>query len=224
MCSSAFQILPLVPTPYCRWMPFCLVTIIISIILTFPAASFWRARIAFYYEGRSRTPGWKCDWPCALGVVFDYRLPAEHTSTVTATPARHGPAGGDRGPVIGFVLTDCNAGENTTYISGDTVWYEGLAEVAARFEIHYAVLFMGAARVAGRWSSESDAYGRRGDRGGENFTRRANHSTALRRLAALLREPPRISKEHFAAPGWKRDCYGASPAYALTCPPLKRCY
>ena len=66
---------------------------------------------------------------------------------VTATPARHGPAGGDRGPVIGFVLTDSITGENTTYVSGDTVWYEGIAEVAARFRIHYAVLFMGAARV-----------------------------------------------------------------------------
>jgi L-ascorbate metabolism protein UlaG (beta-lactamase superfamily) len=50
--------------------------------------------------------------------------------------------------VIGFLLTDSTAGENTTYISGDTVWYEGIAEVAARFRIRYVVLFMGAARVA----------------------------------------------------------------------------
>ncbi len=67
---------------------------------------------------------------------------------VTATPARHGPADGDRGPVIGFVLTDSTAAGNTTYISGDTVWYEAIAEVAARFRIRYAFLFMGAARVA----------------------------------------------------------------------------
>jgi L-ascorbate metabolism protein UlaG (beta-lactamase superfamily) len=73
--------------------------------------------------------------------------PAVARVTVTATPARHGPADGDRGPVIGFVLADSAAGENTTYVSGDTVWYEGIAEVAARFRIHYAVLFMGAARV-----------------------------------------------------------------------------
>jgi L-ascorbate metabolism protein UlaG (beta-lactamase superfamily) len=33
------------------------------------------------------------------------------------------------------------------YISGDTVWYEGVAEVAQRFEVRAAVLFMGAARV-----------------------------------------------------------------------------
>jgi L-ascorbate metabolism protein UlaG (beta-lactamase superfamily) len=49
--------------------------------------------------------------------------------------------------VIGFVLTDSTARENTTYVSGDTVWYDGIADVAARFQITYAVLFMGAARV-----------------------------------------------------------------------------
>src|SRR5690349_17745751 len=47
---------------------------------------------------------------------------------VTATLARHGPPGGDRGPVIGFVLDDA------VYVSGDTVWYEGVAEVAQRFD------------------------------------------------------------------------------------------
>ena len=62
--------------------------------------------------------------------------------SVTATPARHGPEGGDRGPVIGFVLND------DVYVSGDTVWYEGVAEVARRFPIRAAILFMGAARVA----------------------------------------------------------------------------
>ncbi len=66
---------------------------------------------------------------------------------VTGTPARHGPAGGDRGPVTGFVLR--LAGETTggVYVSGDTVWYEGVAEVARRFAVRVAVLFMGAARV-----------------------------------------------------------------------------
>jgi hypothetical protein len=33
------------------------------------------------------------------------------------------------------------------YVSGDTVWYEGVAEVARRFNPAVAVLFMGAARV-----------------------------------------------------------------------------
>jgi L-ascorbate metabolism protein UlaG (beta-lactamase superfamily) len=33
------------------------------------------------------------------------------------------------------------------YVSGDTVWYEGVAEVAQRFKVRVAVLFMGAARL-----------------------------------------------------------------------------
>ena len=39
------------------------------------------------------------------------------------------------------------------YVSGDTVWYEGMAEVARRSSVRAAVLFMGAARVAtvGPW-------------------------------------------------------------------------
>jgi L-ascorbate metabolism protein UlaG (beta-lactamase superfamily) len=71
---------------------------------------------------------------------------------VTATPCRHGPAHLDRGPVIGFAL-DLDAGGDTIYVSGDTVWYEGMAEVARRFSVRAAVLFMGAARVpaVGRW-------------------------------------------------------------------------
>jgi len=66
---------------------------------------------------------------------------------VTATPAQHGPADSDRGPVIGFILASVHIPEEGIYISGDTVWFEGVAEVARRFEIHTVVLFMGAARV-----------------------------------------------------------------------------
>jgi L-ascorbate metabolism protein UlaG (beta-lactamase superfamily) len=71
---------------------------------------------------------------------------------VTATPARHGPAHADRGPVIGFVLERADEA-GAVYLSGDTVWYEGVAEVAARFRVRTAVLFLGAARVAaaGDW-------------------------------------------------------------------------
>ena len=66
---------------------------------------------------------------------------------VTATPARHGPVGGDRGPVTGFALALAGAPGGVVYVSGDTVWYEGVAEVARRFPVRVAVLFMGAARV-----------------------------------------------------------------------------
>ena len=66
---------------------------------------------------------------------------------VTATPARHGPAGSDRGPVIGFMLAWDEASGSGVYVSGDTVWYEGVADVARRFSPAVAVLFAGAARV-----------------------------------------------------------------------------
>jgi L-ascorbate metabolism protein UlaG (beta-lactamase superfamily) len=69
------------------------------------------------------------------------------TLRITGTPARHGPSHMDRGPVTGFVLTLLDAPENSLYISGDTVWYKGVADVARRFSIHTAVLFLGAARV-----------------------------------------------------------------------------
>ena len=35
----------------------------------------------------------------------------------------------------------------TIYVSGDTVWYPGLAEVARRFSVQVAILHLGAARV-----------------------------------------------------------------------------
>lgn len=66
---------------------------------------------------------------------------------ITATPARHGPAGMDRGPVVGFALAFADDPEGIVYVSGDTVWYDGVAEVGRRFPPKIAILFMGAARV-----------------------------------------------------------------------------
>jgi L-ascorbate metabolism protein UlaG (beta-lactamase superfamily) len=69
------------------------------------------------------------------------------TLRITATPARHGPLDGDRGPVVGFVLAFSDQPTRVVYVSGDTVWYEGIAEVARRFTPGVALLFTGAARV-----------------------------------------------------------------------------
>ena len=66
---------------------------------------------------------------------------------VTATPAQHGPAGGDRGPVIGFALRRPHA-PGTVYVSGDTVWFDGVREVSERFDVRVALLFCGRARVS----------------------------------------------------------------------------
>ena len=94
--------------------------------------------------------------------------------TIMGTPCRHGPVGGDRGPVTGFVLDfkgeqsgagareqqgarkgqdaatgqEQSGGASAAYITGDTVWYEGVEEVAKRCDnIGLILLFMGAARL-----------------------------------------------------------------------------
>jgi hypothetical protein len=70
---------------------------------------------------------------------------------VTATPARHGPAGIEplSGDVIGFVLTFKDDQMRPIYITGDTVWYDGVAEVARRFHAKAVVLFAGSAKTRG---------------------------------------------------------------------------
>src|SRR4030081_1024661 len=71
--------------------------------------------------------------------------------TITATPARHGPAGIEplSGDVIGFVLTSKGNSSSPIYISGDTVWYDGVAEVARRFKAGVVLPFAGAAQTRG---------------------------------------------------------------------------
>jgi L-ascorbate metabolism protein UlaG (beta-lactamase superfamily) len=74
-----------------------------------------------------------------------------HSLTVIATPARHGPAGIEplSGDVIGFVLTSKDNTIRPIYISGDTVWYDGVAEVARRFKAGVVLPFAGAAQTRG---------------------------------------------------------------------------
>jgi L-ascorbate metabolism protein UlaG (beta-lactamase superfamily) len=71
--------------------------------------------------------------------------------TVTATPARHGPAGIEplSGDVIGFVLNSHVPGSKPIYITGDTVWFDGVAEVARRFNAGVVLPFAGAAQTRG---------------------------------------------------------------------------
>ena len=71
------------------------------------------------------------------------------TLSITATPARHGPAGIEplAGDVIGFVVA--SKGSRPIYISGDTVWYDGVAEVAKRFKAGVVMPFAGAAQTRG---------------------------------------------------------------------------
>jgi L-ascorbate metabolism protein UlaG (beta-lactamase superfamily) len=71
---------------------------------------------------------------------------------VTATPARHGPVGIERisGDVIGFALGIERPGD-LAYITGDTLWYEGTAEVARRFAPKLVILYTGSAEPRGRF-------------------------------------------------------------------------
>jgi len=75
--------------------------------------------------------------------------PDGRTLTITATPARHGPAGIEplAGDVIGFVLSPANG--RPIYVTGDTVWYDGVAQVARQFPAGLVLLFAGAAKTRG---------------------------------------------------------------------------
>jgi L-ascorbate metabolism protein UlaG (beta-lactamase superfamily) len=71
---------------------------------------------------------------------------------ITATPARHGPVGIEpiSGDVVGFALGRDEPGD-LLYVTGDTVWYDGTAEVAKRFSPRAVILFTGAAEPRGRF-------------------------------------------------------------------------
>jgi len=103
-----------------------------GIVLTTPAGA---ERLGDHAVGL--TPWQSVDLPTQDGRVL----------RVTGTPARHGPPGGDRGPVTGFVLAPADSPHSAVYISGDTVWYDGVAEVSRRCSVQISILFMGAARI-----------------------------------------------------------------------------
>ncbi len=75
--------------------------------------------------------------------------PGGQALRITATPARHGPAGIEplSGDVIGFVIAAPDS--RPIYVTGDTVWFDGVAEVARRFHAGVVLLFAGAAQTRG---------------------------------------------------------------------------
>ena len=81
----------------------------------------------------------------------DAELQSDHGHLrITSTPARHGPAGIQpiSGEVTGFVLSSAE-GMPLVYITGDTVWFEGTAEVARRFQPQVVLAFAGRAQARG---------------------------------------------------------------------------
>ncbi len=77
---------------------------------------------------------------------------------ITATPARHGPAGIEpiSGDVVGFLLGREQPGD-AIYVTGDTVWYEGVAEVARRYKPRLVILNTGSAEPRGKFHLTMDA-------------------------------------------------------------------
>ena len=77
---------------------------------------------------------------------------------VTATPARHGPVGIEplSGDVTGFLVAAGGDEGEAIYISGDTVWYEGVEEVSRRFDVRAAIIFTGAAEPRGPFQMTMD--------------------------------------------------------------------
>ncbi len=74
--------------------------------------------------------------------------PGRPAIEVTGTPCRHGPPGFHFivGDVIGFALSRNDRPEGVIWISGDTVLYDGVREVADRLTVDTALLHLGGVR------------------------------------------------------------------------------
>ncbi|MFF1677294.1 MBL fold metallo-hydrolase [Streptomyces sp. NPDC058256] len=86
----------------------------------------------------------------ALAPWTTYRLesPSRPTIEITATPARHGPplSRPVTGEVTGFALRWEGQRHGVLWISGDTVLYDGVRQVARRFHVGTALLHLGGVR------------------------------------------------------------------------------
>jgi L-ascorbate metabolism protein UlaG (beta-lactamase superfamily) len=87
--------------------------------------------------------------------TFETDVGAVH---VTAAPARHGPPGIEpiAGAVAGFLIGIEEPGD-ALYFAGDTVWYEGVAEVARRYKPRLVILNTGSAEPRGKFHVTMDA-------------------------------------------------------------------
>ena len=74
--------------------------------------------------------------------------PGKLAITITATPCRHGPVGSEpiTGPVVGFSLKWDGQEHGELWVTGDTVLYGGLREVAKRLKVGTMLMHLGAVR------------------------------------------------------------------------------
>jgi len=87
----------------------------------------------------------------APGECREFQIPAGGSLVITATAARHGPAGIEpiTGEVIGFHLSIENEIRQSLYITGDTVYYNEIEKLAEQINPSYVFIFAGAARPRG---------------------------------------------------------------------------
>ena len=80
--------------------------------------------------------------------TFTLEAPDRPTVEVTATPCRHGPplSRPITGDVIGFALRWDGQDHGALWITGDTVLYDGVREVASRVDVGTMLLHLGAVR------------------------------------------------------------------------------
>jgi L-ascorbate metabolism protein UlaG (beta-lactamase superfamily) len=80
--------------------------------------------------------------------VSRLEAPGRPAITLTATPCRHGPPASRPvvGDVIGFVLEWDGQENGAIWITGDTVMFRGVREVARRFDVGTAIAHLGRVR------------------------------------------------------------------------------
>lgn len=97
-------------------------------------------------EGRSEARG-DCVGLAAWETAT-LEAPGKETITITATPCRHGPVGSEpiTGPVVGFSLAWAGQEHGELSVTGDTVLYGALREVASRLRVGTMLLHLGSVR------------------------------------------------------------------------------
>ncbi|MEO6473312.1 MAG: MBL fold metallo-hydrolase [Aeromicrobium sp.] len=112
--------------------------------------------------GLAHLPGWGTTYTTRAGAqkigggaiglapweTIKLEAPGKETITITATPCRHGPAGSEpiTGPVIGFALQWEGQENGALWVTGDTVLYKGLRDVASRVKVGTVLIHLGSVR------------------------------------------------------------------------------